>query len=150
MIARLATASSRIWTSKLANISLPPSTCIEGGWRREGSSRSKSRLYNEQSTTHSTSATDSATDTMKTMNGPTATEEQTTSLHGEQSSREFQTLQIYAHNIEYIVSSKDAPQTSQCLVEIKKGASPCTFIQNAKVLEKPHIFGRQRSQSETQ
>jgi len=30
---------------------------------------------------------------------------------------------------------------------IKKVASPCAFIQNAKVAGKPHIFGRHRSKA---
>jgi len=40
------------------------------------------------------------------------------------------------------VGSKDAPQKMQFLGAITKVASPCAFIQNTKVVEKSHIFGR--------
>jgi len=43
------------------------------------------------------------------------------------------------------MGSKDAPQKMQFLGAIKKVASPFAFIQNAKVAEKSHIFGRHRS-----
>ena len=43
------------------------------------------------------------------------------------------------------MGSKDAPQKMQLLGATKRVASPCAFIQNAKVAEKPHIFGRHQS-----
>jgi len=43
------------------------------------------------------------------------------------------------------MSSKDAPQKMRFLGAIKKVASLFAFIQNAKVAEKSHIFGRHRS-----
>jgi len=43
------------------------------------------------------------------------------------------------------MGSKDAPQKVQFLGVIKKAASPFASIQNAKVAEKSHIFGRHRS-----
>jgi len=43
------------------------------------------------------------------------------------------------------MSSKDAPQKKQFLGAIKKVASLSAFIQNAKVVEKFHRFGRHRT-----
>jgi len=43
------------------------------------------------------------------------------------------------------MGSKDAPPKMQSLGAIKKVASPFAFIQNAKVTEKFHIFGRHQS-----
>ena len=43
------------------------------------------------------------------------------------------------------MGSKGAPQKMQFVSTIKQVASPCDFIQNAKVVETPHIFGRRRS-----
>jgi len=43
------------------------------------------------------------------------------------------------------MGSKDAPQKMQFLGAIKKVASLGTFIQIAKIAEKPHGFGRHRS-----
>jgi len=43
------------------------------------------------------------------------------------------------------MGSKDALQKMQSLGAIKKVASPFAFIQNTKVAEKSHIFGRHRS-----
>ena len=43
------------------------------------------------------------------------------------------------------MGSRDAPQKMQFLRAIKKVASQFAFIQNAKVAEKSHIFGRHRS-----
>lgn len=37
------------------------------------------------------------------------------------------------------MSFKDAPQTLQCLVQIEKVASPCTFIQNKSVGKTAHV-----------
>jgi len=43
------------------------------------------------------------------------------------------------------MGSKAAPQKMQFLGAMKKVVSPFAFIQNAKVAEKFHIFGRHRS-----
>jgi len=43
------------------------------------------------------------------------------------------------------MGSKDALQKMQFLGAIKKVASLGSFIQNAKVAENPHSFGRHRS-----
>jgi len=44
-----------------------------------------------------------------------------------------------------LMGSKEAPQKMLFLNAIKKVASLGAFIQNAKVAEKPHRFGRHRS-----
>jgi len=43
------------------------------------------------------------------------------------------------------MGSKDAPKNMQFLCATKKAASLFASIQNAKVAEKSHIFGRHRS-----
>jgi len=42
----------------------------------------------------------------------------------------------------FCIGSKDAPQKMHFLGATEKVASPFAFIQNAKVAEKSHIFGR--------
>jgi len=48
------------------------------------------------------------------------------------------------------MGSKDAPQKMQSVGASKKVASLFTFIQNAEVAEKFHIFGRHRSKNRSE
>jgi len=58
----------------------------------------------------------------------------------------MKTLQLLsAPSCQIFKGSKDVPQKMQFLGAIKKVASLDAFIQNAKVAEKLHRFGRARS-----